>query len=121
MPTSGAAVRHILGSADRVIAIRGAAGVGKTSLMQEAVEAINEGGHRVFTFAPSAEASRGVLRKEGFAEADTVARLLQDEAPAEADQGPVPVDRRSELLGTKTLAAVFDLAKARIGARHPLG
>jgi hypothetical protein len=32
-------------------------------------------GKEVFTFAPSAEASRGVLRKEGFANAETVERL----------------------------------------------
>ena len=56
------AVRHVLGSRDRVVLIRGAAGVGKTSMMQEAVEAIEANGKRVFTFAPSADASRGVLR-----------------------------------------------------------
>lgn len=45
------AVRHVLTSGDRVMLIRGAAGVGKTSLMQEAVEAIEAGGRKVFTFA----------------------------------------------------------------------
>jgi conjugative relaxase-like TrwC/TraI family protein len=38
------AVTHVLGSRDRVMLIRGAAGVGKTSMMQEAVEGIQAGG-----------------------------------------------------------------------------
>jgi molybdopterin-guanine dinucleotide biosynthesis protein len=54
----------------------GGAGTGKTTLMQQAVAAIEAGGHKVFTFAPSAEASRKVLRDEGFSSATTVAELL---------------------------------------------
>ena len=73
------AVRHILESRDQVILLRGAAGVGKTTLLQEAVETINAGGTKVLAFAPSSDASRGVLREAGFAEADTVAMLLLDE------------------------------------------
>jgi conjugative relaxase-like TrwC/TraI family protein len=67
------AVRHVLQSTDRVTAIRGGAGTGKTTMMREAVAAIESGGTKVFTFAPSAEASRGVLRSDaGFANADRV-------------------------------------------------
>ena len=73
------AVEHVLNSSDRVIIINGAAGVGKTTMMRETVDAIEAGGSKVFTFAPSADASRGVLVKEGFENADTVARLLIDE------------------------------------------
>ncbi|MGA2870317.1 MAG: MobF family relaxase, partial [Verrucomicrobiota bacterium] len=73
------AVRHILQSKDRVTAIRGGAGTGKTTMMKEAVAAIESSGARVFTFAPSAEASRGVLRSDaGFANAETVEALLQN-------------------------------------------
>ncbi|WP_437194627.1 MobF family relaxase [Planctomicrobium sp. SH527] len=59
-------VEHILGSRDRVILIRGAAGVGKTSMMQEAVEAIEASGTNVFTFAPSAPTIRGKLQRPDF-------------------------------------------------------
>ena len=76
------AVRHVLESRDKVVLIRGAAGVGKTAMMQEAVEAIQAGGKRVFTFAPSADASRGVLRSEGFDNADTVAQASYRRAAA---------------------------------------
>lgn len=110
------AVRHVLGSSDRVVVVRGAAGVGKTSMMQEAVEAIEASGKRVFTFAPSADASRGVLRSEGFANADTVARLLADERLQAEIAGQVIWIDEAGLLGTKTMASVFDLAE-RIDAR----
>ncbi len=105
------AVRHVIGSRDKVVLIRGAAGVGKTAMMQEAVEAIQEDGKRVFTFAPSADASRGVLRSEGFDNADTVARLLIDERLHDKLQGQVIWIDEAGLLGTKTMSHVFDLAE----------
>jgi len=58
------AIHHVLHSPDRVTAIRGGAGTGKTTMMKEAVAAIESTGQKVFTFAPSAEASRGVLRSD---------------------------------------------------------
>jgi conjugative relaxase-like TrwC/TraI family protein len=59
------AVAFVLNSRDRVMVIRGAAGVGKTTMMKEAVSAIEASGTKVFTFAPSTDASRTVLRDEG--------------------------------------------------------
>jgi conjugative relaxase-like TrwC/TraI family protein len=105
------AVRHVLGSRDRVIVVRGAAGVGKTSLMQEAAEGIREGGREVLVFAPTAGASRGVLRQEGFASADTVSRLLLDETLQERTRGQVIWIDEAGLVGSKTMARVFDLAE----------
>lgn len=110
------AVLHVLGSRDRVTIVRGAAGVGKTSMMLETVEAIESGGRRVLTFAPSADASRGVLRNEGFAEADTVARLLQDQRLQQQARGQVVWIDEAGLLGTRTMRDVFDLAE-RLDAR----
>ncbi len=104
------AVLHVLDSPDRVILIRGAAGTGKTKMMQEAVEAIEANGKRVFTFAPSADASRGVLRQDGFANADTVARLLKDERMQTEIRGQVIWIDEAGLLGTKQLSQVFALA-----------
>lgn len=73
-----AAVRHVLGSSDRVILIRGGAGTGKTTLIKNAVSAIEKTDRKVFLFAPTSDASKDVLRSEGFDNADTVARLLKD-------------------------------------------
>lgn len=111
-----AAVRHVLESRDRVILVRGAAGTGKTTMMQEAREAIEANGQRVLAFAPSAGASRGVLRQEGFESADTVSRLLADPAMQRDAQGAVLWIDEAGLLGTKTMRQVFDLA-GQIDAR----
>ena len=115
-PQQQAAVRHVLESRDRVILIRGAAGTGKTTMMQEAREAIEEAGIHVHAFAPSASASRGVLRGEGFDSADTVARLLADpKVQAEAADGVIWIDEAG-LLGTRTMREVFECAD-RVHAR----
>lgn len=105
------AVEYVLTSRDRVMVIRGAAGTGKTSMMQEAVEAIEAAGTKVFTFAPSADASRGVLRAEGFKDAETVARLLKDQNLQREIAGQVVWIDEAGLLGTRTMAQVFNLAK----------
>ncbi len=73
-----AAVRHALSSTDGITIITGKAGTGKTTLMKEVQAGILASGKRIFAFAPSSEASRGVQRNEGFEDADTVARLILD-------------------------------------------
>ncbi|MCA9244852.1 MAG: relaxase domain-containing protein [Phycisphaerales bacterium] len=110
------AAQHVLSSHDRVILIRGAAGVGKTAMMSEAVEGIEAGGRRVFAFAPSAEASRGVLRGEGFQNADTLARLLKDTAlQDDARVQVIWVDEAGQV-GSRDMARLFELVD-RIDAR----
>ncbi|QDV90565.1 Multifunctional conjugation protein TraI [Phycisphaerae bacterium RAS2] len=110
------AVKHLLTSHDRVMLIRGAAGTGKTAMAQEAVEAIEADGKRVFMFAPSADASRGVLRQDGFENADTIARLLIDEHLQAQIHGQVIWVDEAGLLGTRQMGQVFDLAE-RLKAR----
>jgi ATP-dependent exoDNAse (exonuclease V) alpha subunit len=105
------AVEHVLSCTDRVILIRGAAGVGKTFMMRNAVAGIEGNGTKVFTFAPSSEASRGVLRGEGFADADTVARLLVDQEMQERVRGQVIWVDEAGLLGAKATADLFRLAE----------
>lgn len=107
-----AAVRHVLGSRDRVMIIRGVAGTGKTTLEQEIGEALAEAGRPVVALAQSVKASREVLREEaGFANADTVARFLKDQEMQEsARNGVILVDEASQL-GTRDMARVFDIAE----------
>ena len=104
------AVRHVAHSYDWVIALRGAAGTGKTTLMQEAAAAI-ERRAKTSSSSPRAEAGRGVLRKEGFDEANTVASLLQDERLHPRLQGQVVWLDEAGQLGTRTLKQVTDLAE----------
>lgn len=106
------AVQHVLQSSDRVTAIRGGAGTGKTTMMQEAVAAIEATGLKVFTFAPSAEASRGVLRSDaGFANAETVEALLQNsKLQAQVRDQVIWIDEAG-LMSVRSLARVADLAE----------
>jgi len=106
------AVRHVLQSMDRITAIRGGAGTGKTTMMRETVAAIESTGLKVFTFAPSAEASRGVLRSDaGFANAETVEALLQNEKLQAHVRAQVIWIDEAGLLSVRTLARVADLAE----------
>ncbi len=111
-PLFRAAVLHVLRSPDWVTAIRGGAGTGKTTMMKEAVAAIEASGQKVFTFAPSAEASRGVLRSDaGFANAETVEALLQNAKLQERVRGQVIWIDEAGLLGARALARVVALAE----------
>jgi conjugative relaxase-like TrwC/TraI family protein len=106
------AVLHVLHSPDRVTAIRGGAGTGKTTMMREAVAAIESTGLKVFTFAPSAEASRGVLRSDaGFANAETVEALLQNTKLQAQVRGQVIWIDEAGLMSVHTLARVANLAE----------
>ncbi|PCI10966.1 conjugal transfer protein [bacterium] len=121
-PDQRRAVDHVLDSTDRVIAIRGAAGVGKTTMMVEAVDAIRAGGQSVVVVAPTAEAARGQdsLRQKGFPAADTVAKLLNDTQMQQglknkSGGGVLWVDEAG-LLGVGTMKQLFELADKH-GAR----
>ena len=112
------AIRKVLGSHDRVIAIRGGAGTGKTTLMREVVAGIGEviagiqeSGHGIHAFAPTAEASRGVLRREGFANANTVEHLLVNERLQQQIKGQVLWVDEAGLLGARTMNRLFAVAE----------
>ncbi|WP_430450704.1 MobF family relaxase [Rhodopirellula europaea] len=105
-----AAVDHVLFSRDTVTAITGGAGTGKSSLMEEAAEAIRGNGKAVFTYAPSTGA-REVLQENGFANAQTVEYLLRNtEAQAEVRDQVIWVDEAG-LLDVRSMRGIFDIAK----------
>ena len=111
-PAQENAVRQVLASADQVTLFRGKAGVGKTHSLKAVVAGAEESGRRVHVFAPGTEAARGVLRREGFAEADTVARLLaSQQVQAEIRPGDVLLIDEAGQLGTRDMGRVFDVAK----------
>jgi conjugative relaxase-like TrwC/TraI family protein len=114
------AAEVILSSRDRVTALRGGAGTGKTRMMQATVTAIESTGKRVYAFAPSAEASRGVLRSEGFDNAETVERLLIDSEMQKTVKNQVLWIDEAGLLSVKDMKRLFDVAKEQ-DARVILG
>lgn len=104
------AVSHILKSTDQVIAIRGGAGVGKTTLMTEAAAQIEAAGQRIFAFAPSAAASRETLREAGFESANTVAHLLLNKDLQRKIRGQVILIDEAGLLGARDMWEIMKLA-----------
>ncbi|HEY4311065.1 MAG TPA: MobF family relaxase [Pirellulales bacterium] len=115
-PEQKGAVKHVVESRDRLMILRGAAGVGKTRLMSEAARAIEESGTKVFAFAPSTDASRIVLRNDGFKDAETVATLLVNDKLQQQCSGQLIWIDEAGLMDSRTTAKVFDLAD-RIDAR----
>jgi len=107
------AVSHVLTTGNRVSIIRGAAGTGKTTLMQEAVHWMEKRGKKVTVVAPTAQASRGVLKEEGFDQAETVAKLLVDEKLQKNLEGQVLWVDEAGLLGTKDMTSLLELAEKK--------
>lgn len=110
------AVRHVLASQDQLMLIRGAAGTGKTTLMREAVSALNQRGHQVVVVAPTSDAARGVLRQSGFPDAETLQQLFtKTDLQAKAQGGVIWADEAG-LIGTPDMVKLLELAK-QLGAR----
>lgn len=107
-PEQQALVNHILTSPDRVVLVVGDAGTGKTTAVRTTFDRLQ---CPVAMMAPSADASRGVLRKEGFANADTVASfLLSPQRQAGVKDGVIWVDEAG-LLPIRDLSKLTDIAK----------
>ena len=105
------AIAHALTSKDQIIIISGGAGVGKTSLMKEVKQGIEEKGKTILAFAPSANASRGVLRDKGFEGADTIANLLRKQTLQEQAKNNIILIDEAGMVGNKTMNRIFAIAK----------
>lgn len=111
------ALAMVLGSPDLVIVIEGRAGVGKTHLTKATVQQIVDRLNRpVCMLAPTANASRRILREEGHRSADTVAKFLRDpKMQARAGNGVIWVDEAG-LLSMKDAVGLLQKAAA-LGCR----
>ena len=107
------AVGHVLTTNHQVSIIKGGAGTGKTNLLKVAVPLIEQTGKKVTMVAPSAEASRGVLKSEGFENADTVARQLLDKNMQAALKDNVLIVDEAGLLGTKEMTSILTICQAQ--------
>ena len=107
-----AALGLILSSSDRITGMQGLAGAGKTTALRELQRAVKESGRELIVCAPSAAAT-DVLRKEGFPEAVTVAKLLTSAVPL-SSRSVLVVDEAGTL-GTADMLKLFRSAQ-RTGA-----
>jgi conjugative relaxase-like TrwC/TraI family protein len=106
-PDQRAALVLVLSSSDRITGFRGLAGTGKTTTLQELRRAVESAGLAPVFCAPTAAATE-VLRKDGFKEASTLAKLLQSE---ELPRRSVVVLDEAGFVGTSDMAKLFDLAR----------
>lgn len=105
------AIRHALTSNDQVIIVSGAAGVGKTTLMKEVKSGVEASGKKIFAFAPSADASRGVLREKGFEGAETIKKLLDRTEIQDQLKGQIILIDEAGMIGNQTMNGIFEIAR----------
>jgi conjugative relaxase-like TrwC/TraI family protein len=104
------AVKHVLECPDTVFGIRGKAGTGKTTMMQECADALQANGREMRVYAPSSEAV-DVLKREGFDKASTIQRLaVSPEAQREAAGKTLWIDEAG-LVSAKQMRQVMDFAR----------
>jgi conjugative relaxase-like TrwC/TraI family protein len=106
------AVKSILSSSDRIINIEGNAGTGKSTLLQELSDGVNEKGLKVIPIAPSSQAVE-VLRKEGFKDAQTIASFLVNTKSQNSITGNVLVVDESSMCGVKTMNKILSIAEEK--------
>jgi conjugative relaxase-like TrwC/TraI family protein len=104
------AANHVLTTPNRFSIIKGSAGAGKTDLTKELVGHIEKKGKTVTMLATSSEASRGVLREQGFENAETVQRFLDDKKMQDAAEGQVIFVDEAGMLGTKKTTSLLEIA-----------
>lgn len=105
------AIHHLLNSKDGVSVLMGKAGVGKSTLLSEVRNGIEQAGKPLIAVAPSAEASRGVLKSKGFKDSDTIAALLVNQQLQEKLKNGVLLVDEAGMVGVQTMQDLFDLAK----------
>jgi ATP-dependent exoDNAse (exonuclease V) alpha subunit len=114
-PEQKRAVEFVLDSRDRVVAISGAAGTGKTATLQELRRGLNESRREVLAVAPTMSAVEE-LQKVGFGNAVTVERLLQDKGVQKALRGKVVILDEAGMVSARQMEEFLHLAE-RHGAR----
>jgi len=96
----------VLSSPDFVSGFRGLAGTGKTTTLRELRRAIEQAGLAAVFCAPTAAAT-DVLRKDGFSDASTLAKLLHS---GTLPRRAVVVLDEAGFVGTGDMAGLFKLA-----------
>lgn len=105
------AVTTALTTNNGITIIAGKAGTGKTTLMKEIQQGINEAGKQIYAFAPSAEASRVVQRKEGFENAETISLFLKSKKMQEAAKNSVIWIEEAGMVSNKDMNNILAIAK----------
>jgi conjugative relaxase-like TrwC/TraI family protein len=104
------AVHQVLASRDGAISLRGAAGTGKTAMLQELHRGLAEAGRDVLAVTPTTSAAQE-LQQLGFSQAMTLQRLLVDaEAQATLRHRVLIVDEAG-MVSARQMTALLTLAE----------
>jgi len=114
-PEQKRVVEFVLDSRDRVVAISGAAGTGKTATLQELRRGLLEAQREVLAVAPTMSAVEE-LQRVGFGDAMTVERLLQDRTVQPSLRQKVLILDEAGMVSGRQMAEFLRLAEAG-GAR----
>ncbi len=114
-PEQKRVVEFVLDSCDRVVAISGAAGTGKTATLQELRRGLLEARREVLAVAPTMSAVEE-LQKVGFGDAMTVERLLQDRGAQQGLRRKVLILDEAGMVSGRQMSEFLRLAEAG-GAR----
>lgn len=109
------AVGEVLGTRDQVVCLRGAAGVGKTTVLRVLHESLASEGRPVLICAPTTSAA-DTLRHDDMTQATTVAGLLQNVALRDIPEKAVLIVDEAGLASNQQGAELLQLAE-RHGAR----
>jgi conjugative relaxase-like TrwC/TraI family protein len=108
------AIHHVLNSQDIVIEVRGVAGAGKTTMLQEVVKAVASlSGKDVMVFAPSSSAVQELKRK-GFKASDTVQGLMRNQFLQDIAKGKVLMVDEAGFLSAKQMRWMVEFASKNV-------
>jgi conjugative relaxase-like TrwC/TraI family protein len=101
-----AVVLETLQNTDQVYSIRGCAGAGKTTSLQQIHKGLEASGRTAFYLAPTASAAK-VLRKDGFEQATTVDDFLTNQDKINALRNSVIIIDESSLQSSQMGASIL--------------
>jgi conjugative relaxase-like TrwC/TraI family protein len=104
-------VLETLMNCDQVYTIRGRAGAGKTTSLQEIRKGLEAAGRQVHYLAPTSSAAR-ILRKEGFRNATTVSDFLSNQTQPKALRNAVLIVDEASLQSNKQGVEILKQAQA---------
>lgn len=104
------AVTEVLSTRDQVFCLRGAAGVGKTTLLKALHGALEAAGQSVLVCAPTSSAA-DTLRRDGMPRASTVSSFLQNVAPRDTMHNAILIVDEAGLSSNEQGAELLQLAE----------
>jgi conjugative relaxase-like TrwC/TraI family protein len=113
-PSQTQVIDSLLTSPDEIMYLRGKAGVGKTTVLKEIKSGVEMNEGKVFAFSTTSNASRKVLREDGFNDSDTIFSMLNNpEIQQKIDGSSTIIIDEAGLVGVKTMNEIIELAKEK--------